>query len=177
MEKIEQNIFTGIQKDKFQQVSASDYRFNEENTNKHHCAGTFHNRQISEKRCFEKYCSCNKVCQFSALYGTPWRSYLENLTTDEKSINKPVFSTLYTSNVYKTCVGTSTGVEPSNIATSTGVEPSNVATSAGVEPSNVATSTGVEPSNVATSTGVEPSNVVTPTGGQFGQMVECSFKN
>ena len=105
MEKIEQNILTGIQKDKFQQVSASGSRFNEENTNKHHCAGTFHNRQISEKRCFEKYCSCDKACQFSALYGTPWRRYLENLTTDEKSINKPVFSTFYTSNVYKTCVG------------------------------------------------------------------------
>ena len=28
-------------------------------------------RQISKKRCFEKYCSCDKVCQFSALWGTP----------------------------------------------------------------------------------------------------------
>ena len=24
-------------------------------------------RQISEKRCFEKYCSCDQACQFSAL--------------------------------------------------------------------------------------------------------------
>ena len=28
-------------------------------------------RQISRKRCFEKYCSCDKACQFSALQGTP----------------------------------------------------------------------------------------------------------
>ena len=26
-------------------------------------------RQISKKRCFEKYCSCDKACQFSALRG------------------------------------------------------------------------------------------------------------
>ena len=26
--------------------------------------------QISEKRCFEKYCSCDKACQFSTLQGT-----------------------------------------------------------------------------------------------------------
>ena len=24
-----------------------------------------------KERCFEKYCSCVKVCQFSALWGTP----------------------------------------------------------------------------------------------------------
>ena len=24
-------------------------------------------RQVSKKRCFEKYCSCDKACQFSAL--------------------------------------------------------------------------------------------------------------
>ena len=28
-------------------------------------------RQISKKRFFEKYCSCDKACQFSALQGTP----------------------------------------------------------------------------------------------------------
>ena len=28
-------------------------------------------RHISKKRCFEKYCSCDKACQFSALHGTP----------------------------------------------------------------------------------------------------------
>ena len=39
---------------------------------------------------FEKYCSCDKVCQFSAWEGTPWRSYLENLTIDDKCINKRV---------------------------------------------------------------------------------------
>ena len=49
-------------------------------------------RQISKKRCFEKYCSYDQVCQFSVLEGTPWRSYLENLTIDDKFINKRVFS-------------------------------------------------------------------------------------
>ena len=29
------------------------------------------NRQISEKLPLEKYCSCDKACQFSALWGTP----------------------------------------------------------------------------------------------------------
>ena len=47
-------------------------------------------RQISKKRCFEKYCSCDKACHFSALWGTPWRSYLENPTIDDKFINKRV---------------------------------------------------------------------------------------
>ena len=28
-------------------------------------------QQISKKWCFENYCSCDKSCQFSALYGTP----------------------------------------------------------------------------------------------------------
>ena len=28
-------------------------------------------RQISKKRCFGKYCSCDQACQFSALQGTP----------------------------------------------------------------------------------------------------------
>ena len=45
-------------------------------------------RQTSKKQCFEKYCSCDQACQFSALYGTPWWSYLENLTIDDKFINK-----------------------------------------------------------------------------------------
>ena len=31
---------------------------------------------------------CDKACQCSALQGTPWRSYLENLTIDDKFINK-----------------------------------------------------------------------------------------
>ena len=43
-------------------------------------------RQISKKRCFEEYCSCDQACQFSALWGTLWQSYLENLTIDEKFI-------------------------------------------------------------------------------------------
>ena len=41
-------------------------------------------------RCFGKYCSCEQACQFSALQGTPWWSYLENLTIDDKFINKRV---------------------------------------------------------------------------------------
>ena len=47
-------------------------------------------QQIPKKRCFEKYCSCDQACQFSALQGTPWQSYLENLTIDDKFINKRV---------------------------------------------------------------------------------------
>ena len=46
-------------------------------------------QQISKKkRCFENYCSCDTTCQFSTLQGTPWRSYLENPTIDDKFINK-----------------------------------------------------------------------------------------
>ena len=45
-------------------------------------------RQISKKQCFEKYCSCDQVRQFSASQGTPWRSYFENLAIDGKFINK-----------------------------------------------------------------------------------------
>ena len=45
-------------------------------------------RQISKKQCFEKYCSCDQACQFSASQGTPWRSYIENLTIVDKFINK-----------------------------------------------------------------------------------------
>ena len=47
-------------------------------------------RQISKKRCFEKYYSCDNVYQASALQCTPSRSYLENLTIDYKFINKQV---------------------------------------------------------------------------------------
>ena len=47
-------------------------------------------RQISKKRCFKKYSSFDKASQFSALYRTPWRSYLENLTIEDKFINKRV---------------------------------------------------------------------------------------
>ena len=56
-------------------------------------------RQISRKRFFEKHYSCNKACQFSASQGTPWRSYLENLTIDDKVINRRV--RLFT---YQMCV-------------------------------------------------------------------------
>ena len=42
------------------------------------------------KRCLEKYCSCDQACQFSASYGTPCRSNFENLTIDDKFINKRV---------------------------------------------------------------------------------------
>ena len=47
-------------------------------------------RQISKKQCFEKYCSCDRVCKVSALEATLWRNYLENLTIDDKLINKRV---------------------------------------------------------------------------------------
>ena len=47
-------------------------------------------RQISKKRCFEKYCSYDQVFQFSVLQGTPRWSYLKNLTIDNKLINKQV---------------------------------------------------------------------------------------
>ena len=47
-------------------------------------------RQISKKQCFEKYCSCDRVCKVSALEATLWRNYLENLTIDDKLINKQV---------------------------------------------------------------------------------------
>ena len=47
--------------------------------------------QISKEWCFEKYCSCDQVCQVSALWGAPWRSYLENLTIDDKFTNKWVW--------------------------------------------------------------------------------------
>ena len=45
-------------------------------------------RQISKKQCFKKSCSHDQVCQFWALKGAPWRSYLENLKIDDKFINK-----------------------------------------------------------------------------------------
>ena len=47
-------------------------------------------RQVPKKRCSEKYCSCDKACQFRALLGTPWRSYLENQTIGDKFINNQV---------------------------------------------------------------------------------------
>ena len=46
-------------------------------------------QQISKKGCFEKYCSCDKACPFSAVYGTARWSNSENLTID-KYINKRV---------------------------------------------------------------------------------------
>ena len=42
--------------------------------------------QIFRKCFFEKYCSCDKACQFSGLQGTLWQSYLESPTIDEKII-------------------------------------------------------------------------------------------
>ena len=54
------------------------------------CTSLKAHRQISIKRCFEKHCSCDQACQFSALYGTAWRNYLENLAIDDKFINKRV---------------------------------------------------------------------------------------
>ena len=47
-------------------------------------------RQISKKRCFEKYCVCDQAYQVSALKGTPSPSCLENLTIDDKFKNKRV---------------------------------------------------------------------------------------
>ena len=34
------------------------------------------------------YCSYDQLCQFSVLSGSFWQSYLENLTIDDKFINK-----------------------------------------------------------------------------------------
>ena len=44
----------------------------------------------SKKRCFERCCSRDQTCQFSASWGTPWRSYFKNLTIDDKFMNKRV---------------------------------------------------------------------------------------
>ena len=52
-------------------------------------------QQISKKWCLEKYCSCDQACQFWASLGTPWRSYFENLTIDDKFINKQVRLFIY----------------------------------------------------------------------------------
>ena len=46
--------------------------------------------EISKKRCFKKYYTYDQVCQFSALQCTPWPCYLDNLTIDDKFINKRV---------------------------------------------------------------------------------------
>ena len=37
---------------------------------------------------FQKVCLCGQACQFSAVKGTPWWSYLEKLTIDDKFTNK-----------------------------------------------------------------------------------------
>ena len=47
-------------------------------------------REMSEKWYFEKHCSFNQACQFLASQSTPWRSYLENLTIEDKFINNEV---------------------------------------------------------------------------------------
>ena len=51
--------------------------------------------QISNIWCFEKYCSCDEACQFSALWGTSRQSYLENLTNDNKFKNTQVRLFIY----------------------------------------------------------------------------------
>ena len=59
--------------------------------------------QISKKWCSEKHCSCDNACQFSALYGTPWWSYLEK-SDSWRQIYKQTSLTFYTSNnVCKWC--------------------------------------------------------------------------
>ena len=52
-------------------------------------------QQISKKGCLKKYYSCDRACQVSALEGTPWQSYLKNLTTGNKFINKQVQLFIY----------------------------------------------------------------------------------
>ena len=59
-------------------------------------------RQTYKKRCFEKYCSCNKACQFSAWQGTPWWSYSEDPTVHDKFINMRVRLFIH-QHVSKTC--------------------------------------------------------------------------
>ena len=54
-------------------------------------------RHISKRRYFEKYCSCDKACQFWALWSTPWRSYFKILK-NWRQIYKQTSSTFYTSN-------------------------------------------------------------------------------
>ena len=57
-------------------------------------------RQISKKRCFEKYCLCDKGWQFSAVASTPWWSHLDNW----RQIYKPTSWPIYTSNnISKRC--------------------------------------------------------------------------
>ena len=47
--------------------------------------------QLPKKQCFEKYRSCDKTCKFSDTESTtPWQRYLENLTINDKFINKRV---------------------------------------------------------------------------------------
>lgn len=38
---------------------------------------------VFKKQCIEKYCSCDKVCQFTALLVISCRSYLEKSTIDD----------------------------------------------------------------------------------------------
>ena len=53
--------------------------------------GTFHTHwQISKKRYFEKYCSCDKAGQFSVLLGIFWKSHLEKLTNAKKYANNQI---------------------------------------------------------------------------------------
>ena len=54
-------------------------------------------RDISKRRCFEKFCCCDQACQFSVLEGTPWRSYLEK-NWQWRQIYKKTSLTFYTSN-------------------------------------------------------------------------------
>ena len=59
--------------------------------------------QISKKLCFEKYCSGDKACKFSALLSTPWQSCLEK-SWQMITIYKQTSLTIYTSNdVSKRC--------------------------------------------------------------------------
>ena len=48
-------------------------------------------RQISKKRCFESYCSCDETCQFSALENVIWKK----MAIDSKQINKRVWIFIY----------------------------------------------------------------------------------
>ena len=51
--------------------------------------------QISKKWYFGKYCWCDKACQFSVLYGTPWRSYLENTFLKKCRSSHPMQKQVY----------------------------------------------------------------------------------
>ena len=51
--------------------------------------------QTFRERCFEKYCSCDKACQFYALKGIIWQSYLEKLIICNKYINKRIWLSIH----------------------------------------------------------------------------------